>query len=222
MRRAVVEALKVTLLVFLAIGATIVVRATPLGEDFDRSLGEIARLRGRWWAIPAFAGCYILAIAMGLPGTLLTFLGGAAFGFWQGLLVNWVSASLGAGVAFWEARFLGQAAATRILRDLHLSGLEEPKTAFVRFVQLRLIPVIPFGPVNFAAGLTNAPFLPFLLGTAIGILPSTIAWTYLAVAVPQGSDELRAVIPRIGIALGVLALFSLVPRWVERWKRRRP
>jgi uncharacterized membrane protein YdjX (TVP38/TMEM64 family) len=102
-----------------------------------------------------------------------------------------------------------------------LGALERPGATFVTFFRLRLIPFLPFVAVNFAAGLTPAPLGPFLAGTLVGILPSTFAWTYFALAVGEGSatDREEAGI-RLAIALVLLLVLSLLPNLVRRLRRR--
>jgi uncharacterized membrane protein YdjX (TVP38/TMEM64 family) len=41
------------------------------------------------------------------------------------------------------------------------------------------MPFVPFDAVSYGAGLVGVPFSRFLLATAIGIIPSTLAYSYL-------------------------------------------
>ena len=44
---------------------------------------------------------------------------------------------------------------------------------------VRIVPFVPFDAVSYGAGLVGVPFSRFLLATAIGIIPSTLAYSYL-------------------------------------------
>ena len=47
---------------------------------------------------------------------------------------------------------------------------------------LRLSPAIPYMPSTTLLGLTDVPLMPFLVGTALGLVPFTIIYAYLGSA----------------------------------------
>jgi len=65
---------------------------------------------------------------------------------------------------------------------------------------LRLIPVVSFDVISYAAGLTRIPFWKFLLATALGMAPGTFAFVYLGGASPG---------PGLYAALGGLAVLAI-------------
>lgn len=212
------------LFVTLLVGAFVVGRVTPLGDHVVGFAREVISTRQGTGAMLAFGGIYALAIALGLPGTLLTLVGGAAFGLWRGLAINLAGALFGATLAFLEGRYLGRDLARRWFgrRLARLDGLERPGDAFLAFVRLRLIPLLPFGAANFAAGVTRAPLGPYVAGTALGILPSTILCTHFADALVNGDGATRAeASARFAVAMGGLFVISLGPYVVRWWRRRR-
>lgn len=46
-------------------------------------------------------------------------------------------------------------------------------------IGVRLIPVLPFTAINYAAGLTAVGTRDYVMGTAVGIVPGTVAWVAL-------------------------------------------
>ena len=64
---------------------------------------------------------------------------------------------------------------------------------------VRILPLFPFTPLNYACGLVALRFRDYLLGTTIGIVPGALAYTAVGAT---GSD------PK-GIALGAAALVLL-------------
>jgi len=82
---------------------------------------------------------------------------------------------------------------------------------------LRLIPVVPFAVANFAPALLGAKYRDYVLTTFLGIIPGTLAYTWIGSAVKAtllAGDE-----PNIGafasnflpafIALGLVALIPV-------------
>lgn len=219
------DALRVLVLVALTAGLALLARTTPLGDTLDSLARAIVQLSHFAWALPVFVAFYAVTVAVGLPGTALTLLGGAAFGFFPGVLVNLCSGVLAAALAYGIARALGYDLVVRRLGDrvAFLSGLTDRRRTFFLFARLRLVPFLPYSVVNYGAGVTGAPFGAFLAGTAVGIVPSTLLWTYFANAVLAGGEPLRrAVGLRIAIALGGLLVLSVAPHvWGHVTQRRR-
>jgi uncharacterized membrane protein YdjX (TVP38/TMEM64 family) len=56
-------------------------------------------------------------------------------------------------------------------------------------VSLRLIPAVPFAVMNYASALSGVRFLPYLLGTVLGVLPGTVAIVVLGDAAVGGSPH---------------------------------
>lgn len=217
------SAIRLALLVFLVAGVAVLARWTVVGEWVQAAAATLTALADRTWAAPAYFGLYAVALGLGFPGSALTLLGGAAFGMWPGLLVNFLGALAGASLAFYEARLLGRDVVVRLAgrRLARLEGLASPRAAFLTFARLRLIPLVPFNGVNFAAGLTTAPFPAYLGGTAIGIVPSTLLWTYFADAIVHGTVDVReAAGARLALALIGLSIVNLVPVAVDALRRR--
>jgi uncharacterized membrane protein YdjX (TVP38/TMEM64 family) len=212
-------ALRVGALVGLVGGGALLFHYTAVGgglRDLARDLGHAA---DEPWAAPAYVGLYGLALAVGSPGTLLTIIGGVAFGVPRGLGVNLAGALLGASVAFFEGRGLARDAAHRLF-GRHLAKLPDlapPRTAVWAFFRLRLIPLVPFNVLNFAAGLTETRFLPYLAGTALGILPSTTLYTWFAAELAHGASA--EALWAVGAALTLFCLLGIAPTVVRGLRR---
>lgn len=216
------------MLVALLVGAYLAARAAGLTRLTDPAQlsAAVRGLRERRFIAPAFVGAYALATALALPGSVLTIAGGAIFGFRLGVLLNWTGALLGATLAYLLARALGADALRRVLggRADRLEALAGSH-GFGTVLRLRLIPVVPFNLLNFAAGLARVPLRDYLLGTALGLIPGTVVYTWFADALLAGAAGARRdALVRLAIAGAVLILLSFAPALARRlgWSKAAP
>jgi len=184
--------------------------------DFVKSLGL--------WGTITFILLHIVATILGVPGIILTIVGGVLFGLFWGSVLSLVGATLGAIGAFWAARYLlsdwaqgndGQRTTQhrRTIRN-HRQLLDSFNQAVLRHpfsfvLMVRFAPISPFNLVNFLFGMTPIHWLPYSMGTLIGIIPGVIAYTWVGVA---GNDAMqgKGSWPLI-IACICLAVLSAMP-----------
>jgi uncharacterized membrane protein YdjX (TVP38/TMEM64 family) len=172
---------------------------------------EALRQRGGW-AIVVFLCLQVGATIVGAPGVVLTIVGGIAFGLVWGSLLSLVGATLGAMGAFWMARSLLHKWAQRRMHDHKLlrtftHAIQHRPFAFVLMV--RFAPISPFNLANFMFGLTKIHWIPYSLGTLIGIIPGVMAYTWLGVTGNQAMQG-HNLLP-FGLACTLLALLSALP-----------
>lgn len=60
----------------------------------------------------------------------------------------------------------------------------------VAVLTLRLLPLVPFNLVNYAAGVTALHPRAYVLGTALGIVPGTVAYTLIGARLTSPTDPL--------------------------------
>lgn len=172
-----------------------------------------------------YIGLYALAAVLFLPGSVLTFAGGALFGPVWGTLYSLIGATTGAILAFLVARYL---AAHRVQawlvahageRSQHLvRGVEAEGWRFVAFT--RLVPLFPFNLLNYALGLTRIPLAHYALTSFVCMLPGALAFSYLGYIGREAFEGDRAALVRHGlIALALLAAVAFLPRAVRRLRK---
>ena len=165
--------------------------------------------------IGLYVAIYIVIASLSLPGaTVMTLAGGAIFGLWVGIPAAVISASIGATVAFWTARYLFRDSVRQRFGDRMAAinaGIERDG-AFYLFT-LRLVPIFPFFVINLLMGLTAIRAGTFFWVSLLGMLPATTiyvnAGTQLG-ALTSLSDILSP--PLIG-SLALLAAFPWLARW---------
>jgi uncharacterized membrane protein YdjX (TVP38/TMEM64 family) len=167
------------------------------------------------WAPIVYIALYIVATVLVLPSTVLNLTGGAIFGPVLGTIWTSLAAIIAAIVAFTFTRTVG-----REIIAKRLSGRWQAMDAEVRqgglfyMFAIRLVPIMPYGLVNFAAGLTSISFKDYILGTTIGTIPSVLPFVLL------GSSGLKAlhtgdVLPLVG-ALGLTGILVGGSTWYRR------
>jgi uncharacterized membrane protein YdjX (TVP38/TMEM64 family) len=81
---------------------------------------------------------------------------------------------------------------------------------------LRLIPLFPFAAVNIAPGLLGAKYRDYVLTTFFGIIPGTLAYTWIGAAVKGtllegGTPDIGSLASNFVPAFIALGLVSLLP-----------
>ncbi len=136
-----------------------------------------------------------------VPRTALSVLAGVLAGFGGGLAVAVSGGVLGAVAGFGLARLLGRDVVTR-LAGPRLGRADQLLTSrgFVSTLLGRLTPVVPFTLVSYAAGLSGIRWVPYVTGSAIGLLPGTVL--HVAIGATVGTA---------GTSGGLTLLLSAVP-----------
>jgi len=170
---------------------------------------------------------YTAATAFMVPASFLTISGGVLFGLVFGTSATVVGATIGASILFMAARTsIGETLRSVVgpFIDKMQKGFNED--AFSYLFALRLIPAFPFAVVNIAPAILGAKFRDYFITTLLGIIPGTLAYTWIGVAV---GDTLRAggdvdiatlaanFVPAF-IALGVVALIPVAYKKIFKKK----
>ncbi|MGG7054629.1 FAD-dependent oxidoreductase [Nitrosomonas sp. ANs5] len=178
--------------------------------DLDQSYQDNPFRFMGWYALT-----YIVMAALSLPGAaVMSLAGGALFGLWVGVPLVLLSATIGATLAFWAARYLLRDAVSRRFGD-RLATIDQGLArdgAFYLF-SLRMVPAIPFFLINLLMGLTRLSTGTFFWVSLIGMLAGSIVYvnagTQLA-AIETLSDILS---PPLLASFLLLAGFPWLARW---------
>ena len=119
-------------------------------------------------------------------------------------------------VAFGLSRALGRSAAAR-LAGTRLSRVDDlmVERGFVSILLGRLLPLMPFVVVSYGAGLTAVRLTPYLLATALGIVPGTVVQVGIGASAGGvlSAATTLTVLPAVGVALAGAGGYA--------WRRRR-
>ncbi|KAK9066808.1 hypothetical protein SSX86_014131 [Deinandra increscens subsp. villosa] len=127
--------------------------------------------------VAVYAGLEVLAI----PAIPLTMSAGLLFGSYTGTILVSISGTVAASVAFLIARYFAR---DRILKMVEgnkkFLAIDKAigENGFRVVTLLRLSPLLPFSLGNYLYGLTSVKFVPYVLGSWLGMLPGT--WAYVS------------------------------------------
>jgi len=175
--------------------------------------------------LPTFWSAMLLPILCGIslvflaPGTPWNLAAGYLYGIYGGLIIAMAGLMFGASLAFalgrtiareWVEKKIAERPQFRvIIWAIKKNGIKITTLA-------RLSPLFPFPVLNYAFAITEVTWMQYEIGTAIGLLPATIAWTFVGTTMHNlttiwvGIDESdpRGLIWMIGGA--VMTIFSVV------------
>ena len=183
-------------------------------------------LREQWWGYVAVMGVYVVGGVLIVPQSALVVASVVMYGPAIGFVVALAGSLLNGAVLFG----IGNALGGRRLRSIAGDGgrIEAVsrmlgRRGILSMVVIRQIPIAPYSIVNLAAGASHIRFSDYMIGTAIGMLPWTLAITLVS---EQFFRALRAPTWGGAVAAGVVLLLFigagwLVRRWVSAWWRRR-
>jgi len=159
-----------------------------------------------------FVLVFTVALSLGFPGNVLAVVGGAVFGLTWGTVWSLLGSTLGAIAAFWLARYLFHPWVKQHFGNHPwMKRLNHAITRYPFTVVLvtRFTPLSPFSLVNFLFGLTPIDLKTYAAGTFLGLIPLTLAYSWLGVSGYEafhGGDRWS-----LYFALGFLTMLSVLP-----------
>ncbi|KAG6513191.1 TVP38/TMEM64 family membrane protein slr0305-like isoform X1 [Zingiber officinale] len=124
-----------------------------------------------------YSGLEILAI----PAIPLTMSAGLLFGSVTGTIIVSISGTIAASVAFLIARYFARERILKLVEgNKKFLAIDKAigENGFRVVTLLRLSPLLPFSLGNYLYGLTSVNFVPYVLGSWLGMLPGT--WAYVS------------------------------------------
>ncbi len=236
--------LSVAMLAARALGLHEYLSFKTIGLNYDSLQAFIA---GNWLgALALYMLIYVAVVALSLPGGLfMTLAGGLLFGWQVGAPATVVAATIGATLVFLIAKTsVGENLAAKAgpwlakLKD----GFNENAFSYLLF--LRLVPAFPFVVVNLAPALLGVPLRTYVLGTFLGIIPGTTAFSVAGAglgsvvasqntvykdclaknpgagadaACPYTIDTSALITKELVAAFVLLGLIALIPVALKRW-----
>jgi uncharacterized membrane protein YdjX (TVP38/TMEM64 family) len=138
-------------------------------------LRDWATSLGPWFPL-AFLAAHVLVTVLPFPRTAFTLSAGLLFGPLLGIGIALLASTLSSVIAL----LLVRAAGWQLNRLVEHPGVDTMNARLERrswptVLSMRMIPVVPFSVLNYAAGASAIRVLPYTLATVVGLLPGTAA-----------------------------------------------
>jgi uncharacterized membrane protein YdjX (TVP38/TMEM64 family) len=194
---------------FIAILTAIVILITvalvvPLPTAVQ--LRDWATSVGPWFPL-AFLAAHIVVTVFPFPRTAFTLAAGLLFGPYLGVPLAVLASTVSAVIALLLVRAAGWQL-SRLVRHSRMDSLDARlrERGWPAVISMRMIPAVPFSVVNYAAGASAVPVLPYTLATLVGLLPGTAAVVILGDALTGNVSPLLFVVSLCTASLGIAGL----------------
>lgn len=161
----------------LRFGGLVVVILAMVWLAFNVRIPELPVLRDQiegfgWLSWLVFIAAYAVVGLTPIPISLMALTGGVLFGPVAGTLLSVAGSMLGNTGAYGIARGLGKETVLRLLGS-HRRTVEKrlASAGFETLFALRVMPGLPYWPVNYGAGALGVRFSPFVTSSLIASIP---------------------------------------------------
>ncbi|OLT43077.1 hypothetical protein BJF85_03050 [Saccharomonospora sp. CUA-673] len=161
-----------------------------------------------WLFLVAYAVCTIAPI----PRTVFNLAAGLLLGEALGIGVAFTATLLSGLLGFLLARALGQEFVTRNMHRTPVRAVNArlESGGMLAVASLRLIPIVPFAPLSYCCGISHIGLRPYLVGTALGSLPGTIAVVVLGDALTGDTPPALLACYAVFAGLGAVGLIRVI------------
>ena len=176
-------------LIFVVICVVLTIAGGSILKGIEKQQLEIWLAEMGHYAPLLYIFTYIVGTLLIFPSTPLNLMGGAFFGVWWGTLWTTIAAILAAIISFAFTRSLGREfVAKKLAGKWKTIDRQICKGGLGYIIAIRLLPIIPYGLVNFSAGLTSINFKNYLIGTTVGTLPGIMPFVMMGAGINQLSQ----------------------------------
>jgi len=147
------------------------------------------------------------AVIAPIPGFIFTIAGGLIFGALFGTILSILGSMIGAFLCFLLSKKYGRPFVEKMLKKEDFGAIDDlfQEKGVLMTAFLRAIPVMSFGLASYLVSITNIDIKDYMIGTFIGLIPTTIFYTYL------GFYILKSPIISMVVGLLLLIFFLAMP-----------
>jgi len=176
-------------------------------------------LKDGLWGPLIYIGLYAVRPLILFPSTILTLAGGFVFGPIFGVLYTIVASNISSTIAFYVGQFFGEG----LLKDDGSDGIIQRyarrmrENSFETVMVMRFI-FLPYDLVSYLAGFLRIKYWPFIIATALGSIPGTIAFVGFGASIEAFDGALPKLNP---VTLGFSIVIFIISLALSRIFKRR-
>lgn len=165
-----------------------------------------ARGAGPWFPLLFFVAHALVTVAV--PRVPFTLSAGLLFGPVVGTVVAISATTVSAALAFLLVRAIGREAVAARLTHPAVVAVDRrlARRGWLAVGSLRLIGPVPFPLINYCAGVSSMRLAPFLVATAVGVVPGAVAVVALGDALTGRTDPVLVVVTVVCVVIGLVGL----------------
>ncbi|MGD9573331.1 MAG: TVP38/TMEM64 family protein [Thermoleophilia bacterium] len=188
----------------------------------DAATRLVDAIQGSAWGPVAFVAVYLLRPLLFFSAAVLTVAGGFLFGAPGGVALVVLAANGSAMVAYGLARWFGAGVGSAADPTGRLARWTARlrHRSFESVISMRLLH-LPYDLVSYLAGAVRIHPGAFLLGTAVGSLPATVAFVLFGASLESFDGGVPAIDGPVLIASGMLLATGLALSQIMRHRERR-
>jgi uncharacterized membrane protein YdjX (TVP38/TMEM64 family) len=171
-----------------------------------------------FWGALVYIGLYIVRPLILFPSTVLTLAGGFVFGPVLGVLYTILASNASSTVAFFVGRYFGEG----LFKDDGSDGLIQSyarrmrENSFETVMIMRFI-FLPYDAVSYLAGFLKIRYWPFILATALGSIPGTIAFVGFGASIERFDGTIPQLNPvTLGISIAIFIVSIVLSRMFKK------
>ncbi len=188
-------------------------------EQAQSALSTASSWHGKFWLWPLITAVFVVLLLLMFPLTILVVLTGFLYGPWWGFCYATLGTLASSVVSYEVGRFSGQRVLLRFGgKRLRNASRFMGDRGIRTMILINLLPLAPFTLTNIMAGASHIRFRPYLIGSAIGIIPGLALVNFAGSElnnVIQGADK-ENIAFSIGILIAIALLLIFGPRWLKR------
>lgn len=150
-----------------------------------------------------------------LPSFLIAGANGIVFGIYIGSIISWIGGMVGAIVSLYLSRWFGEKIFLSLKKEQRMYKKIERlsgKHGFFIVLIARLIPIISFDFISYAAGFVRMRFSHFFIATGIGMIPGTVLYSVVGHDIVDIKEHPIRLLVFLFIYIGLF----LLGKWIKK------
>ena len=132
-----------------------------------------------------------------------------------------LGALVGTSATFLISRYFGRSLVDRMLKG-KFKTLDDKleKNGFMTILFFRVVPLVPYEVLNYAAGLSKIKFKDYFLATLLGLIPGVVISAFFGGSLGEIQSFKDIFAPKFLIAIGLMAGIIAIPAVYQLIKSR--